>query len=75
MLECAFKLVLHVMGIDNITNAQVSKATPSAATVATYEHALAAGCVAVIFGDELAEIVEVFSKCLVLVYVVCNASA
>jgi len=46
MLGCAFKLVLHVMGID-ITNAQVSKAVPSAATLATYEHALSAGCVAV----------------------------
>ena len=47
MMGCTFKLLIHVMGIMDITNKMVAYALSSCATLATSEHRLAADCVIV----------------------------
>jgi hypothetical protein len=47
MMGCTFKLLIHMMGIMDITNKMVAYALPSRATLATSEHRLAADCVIV----------------------------
>ena len=47
MMGCTFKLLVHMMGIMDITNEMVAYALPSRATLATSEHRLAADCVIV----------------------------
>ena len=47
MMGCTFKLLIHMMGIMDITNEIVAYALPSRANQATSEHRLAADCVIV----------------------------
>ncbi len=47
MLGCTFRLLVQVMGIDDISNEMIACALPSHATLATSEHKLATDCIIV----------------------------